>query len=65
MSVLVLVLVLCFLGGLLWMVKYLFPTINPTLYKIITVAIIIIAILITLSAFGVWEQVKGVRVPKI
>lgn len=64
MSVIGLVLVLCFLAGLGWLVNAKLPG-NPTIKLIINIVLIVAAIIITLSAFGVWEEVRGVRVPKI
>ena len=65
MSVLVLILVLLFLAGILWFVNVKIPSLNPTIRWIINAVIIIIAAIITLSAFGVWEQVKDVKIPKL
>lgn len=64
MSVLALVLILCFIGVLAWFVNTKVP-LNPTIKLIINIALVVIAILITLSAFGVWQEVKGVKVPQI
>lgn len=65
MSVLALVLILCFLGVIAWAVNTKWPSLNPTIRQIINIVLIVSAILITLSAFGVWQEVKGIKVPQI
>ena len=65
MSVIALVLILLFLGGLLWLINCKIPGLNPTIKWLINAVVIVVAILLVLSAFGVWEQVKGVRVPRL
>ena len=64
MSVVALVLILCFLGGIAWLVNAKVP-IGPTFKMIINVVLIIVAIILVLVAFGVWQEVKDVQVPKI
>lgn len=64
MSVITLVLILCFLGFIAWLVNYKAP-IGPTFKMIINIVLIIVAVVIALSALGVWDQVRGVQVPKI
>lgn len=65
MSVIGLIVVLLFLAGILWLVNAKIPNLNPTIRWIINAVLIVIAAVITLAAFGVWEEVKGIRVPKI
>jgi hypothetical protein len=64
MSVIALVLLLCFLGFVAWLVNAKAP-ISATFKLIINIVLIVVAIILVLSAFGVWEEVKSVRVPKI
>lgn len=64
MSVVALVLIICFLGGIAWLVNAKLP-IGPTFKLVINIVLIVIAIIIALSAFGVWDEVRGVRVPHI
>lgn len=64
MSVIGLVLILCFLGFVAWLVNAKAP-IGPTFKLIINIVLIVIAIILTLAAFGVWEEVRSIRVPKI
>lgn len=65
MSVIALVLVLGFLAVILWFVNTKFPNANKTIVAVINAVIVIIAIIFALSAFGVWDQVKDVQVPKL
>ncbi len=64
MSVVALVLILCFLGGIAWLVNVKIP-IGPTFKLIINLVLIVVAIILVLHAFGVWDQVRGVQVPKL
>lgn len=64
MSVLALVLILCFLGVVAWLINAKAP-IGPTFKMIINIVLIVVAIILCLSAFGVWDEVRGVRVPHI
>lgn len=65
MSVIGLIVVLLFLAGILWLVNAKIPNINPTIRWIINAVIIVVAVVLVLAAFGVWDTVRGVRVPKI
>jgi cation transporter-like permease len=64
MSVVALVLILCFLGVIGWLINAKLP-IGPTFKLIINIVLIVVALIIVASAFGVWEEVRSVRVPKI
>jgi hypothetical protein len=64
MSVITLVLILCFLGFVAWLVNYKVP-IGPTFKAIINVVLVIVAVVLVLVAFGVWDNVRNVQVPKI
>lgn len=65
MSVLVLVIMLLALAAALWLVNGKGAAMNPTIKLIINIVIITVAILLVLSAFGVWDQVKSIQVPKL
>lgn len=65
MSVLVLVIMLLALAAGLWLVNGKGASMNPTIKLIINIVIITVAILLVLSAFGVWDQVKSIQVPKL
>jgi hypothetical protein len=65
MSVITLVILLLFLAGILWLVNSKFPNINPTIKWVINAVIVIVAIVLVLSAFGIWEELRNVKVPKI
>ncbi len=64
MSVIALVLILCFLGFIAWLVNAKAP-IGPTFKLIINIVLIVVAIILVLSAFGVWDEVRSVKVPHI
>lgn len=65
MSVIALLVVLLFLAGILWFVNVKIPNLNPTIRWIINAVIIVIAVILVLAAFGVWDTVKDIKVPKI
>lgn len=64
MSVLALILILVVLG----IVAYFINTsakITPTIKWIINAVIVTVAVLLVLSAFGVWDEVKNIKVPRL
>ena len=63
MSLITLLIVLIVFGVFLWWFHTL--PIDPKVKWIITVVIIVVLTLFVLNAFGVWEEIKAVRVPKI
>ena len=65
MSVIGLVIILLFLGLILYLVNVYGSAIHPTLRMLINGVIIIVAILIVLVAFGVWDEVRNIKVPKL
>lgn len=65
MSVIGLIVILLFLAGVLWLVNTKIPGLNPTIKWLINAVIIVIAIILVLVAFGVWDEVRGIRVPKV
>lgn len=64
MSVIALLVILIILGVVLYFVQG-SDKINATIKKILWVVIIAIAILLVLWAFGIWDEVRNVRVPKL
>jgi len=64
MSVIALIVILLVLAGVLWLVNTKIPG-NSTIKLIINIVVIVVAIILVLSAFGVWDQVRDVKVPKI
>ena len=65
MSVIALVVILLFLAGILWLVNTKVPNLNPTIRWVINAVIIVVAVILALSAFGVWDEVRSVKVPKL
>jgi len=65
MTVIGLIVVLLFLAGILWLVNTKIPNLNPVIRWIINAVVIVVAVVLVLVAFGVWDEVKGVKVPKI
>lgn len=65
MSVLVLIVLLLVLAAVLWLVNVKGAAMNATIKMIINIVVITLAILLVLSAFGVWDQVKNIQVPKL
>jgi hypothetical protein len=64
MSILTLLVILIILGVVGWFVNYKLP-ISATFKLIISVVLIIIAIWLCLDAFGILNQVRGVKVPSL
>lgn len=65
MSVITLIIVLLFLAGVLWLVNSKIPGLNATIKWLINAVIIVIAIILVLVAFGIWDEVRGIKVPKV
>lgn len=64
MSVIGLIVILCFLGLAAWLVNTKLPM-SATIKMIINVVIVVIAIILCLVAFGVWGEVKSMKVPTL
>ncbi len=64
MSVLSLVIILVLLGGLGWLVNTKFPG-TPTIKLLINIFLVVTAIILVLIAFGVWDEIRNVKVPKV
>ena len=65
MSVIALVVILLFLAAILWFVNVKGAALNSTMKVIINIVIIAVAIILVLSAFGIWDQLRDVKVPKL
>lgn len=64
MSVLTLVLILVVLGIVAYFVNK-NANINATFKWLINAVLIVVAVLLVLSAFGVWQEVRDIKVPKL
>ena len=65
MSLLHLIIILCVIGFLLWAFNRWFTAIDGNIKKIINFVVLAACILIALYAFGVFDSLSSVRVPKI
>lgn len=65
MSLISLIIILLVLAGIGWLVNTKFGGINPTIRWLINAVLIVIAIIFVLAAFGIWDTVKSIQVPKI
>lgn len=65
MSIIALVVLLLFLAAVLYLVNVKGASMNATIKLLINIVIIGVAIILVLSAFGVWDEVKDVQVPKL
>lgn len=64
MSLLVLLLILGAMGVAAYFINA-SAKVNPTFKWLMNLVLIVVAALLVLEAFGVWDQVKSIRVPKI
>jgi membrane-bound ClpP family serine protease len=65
MSVIGLIVILLVLAGVLYLVNTKGAAMNATIKLIINIVVIVIAMILVLAAFGVWEEVRAIKVPKI
>lgn len=65
MSLLHLVIILAAIGCLLWAFNRWFTAIDPGVKKIINFVVLAACVLIALYAFGVFDSLSSVRVPRI
>lgn len=65
MSVLGLIVILLLLAVILYFVNTKAPNMNATIRLLINIVVIATAIILCLVAFGLWDQIKGVSVPKL
>lgn len=63
-NVVTLVVVLLFIGGLGVLVNKVGDKINKTVLWLLNAALIVVAVLFLLDAFGIWDLVKGTKVPR-
>jgi len=64
MSILALIIGLVLLGVLMWAINAYIPM-QPTIKKILNVAVVIAVILFLLYVFGIWGELKSIRVPRV
>lgn len=64
MSVVALVFILLFLGVVAYFVNT-SAKLTPTFKWILNTVLIVIAVLLVLMAFGVWDEIRGMKVPKV
>lgn len=65
MSVIGLVIILLFLAAVLWLVNTKGAALNATIRLCINIVVITTAIILVLAAFGVWDEVRSIKVPHI
>lgn len=65
MSVIGLIVILLLLAAILYFVNTKAPNMNATIRLLVNIVIIATAIILCLVAFGLWDTIKGVSVPKI
>jgi hypothetical protein len=64
MSIIGLILVLVLVGVVLWLINAYIPM-DAKVKMILNIVVVIILILFILSAFGVLDDLRGMKVPKI
>jgi hypothetical protein len=64
MSLIALIVFLIVIGVLLEVLKRFIPM-DGTIRKIVIVVVVLAAVFFTLSAFGVWDYIGGVSVPRL
>lgn len=64
MSLIALIVILVALGTGLWWVNST-PKMNSTIKTLLNVVLIGTAIILVLSAFGIWQEIRDVKVPKL
>lgn len=64
MSVISLIVILLILSGIYWLVNYKFPTPNPFKW-FINIVLVAVAVLLVLSAFGILDEARNMRVPRV
>lgn len=64
MSVIALVVLLVGLGVIGWVVNAKLP-ISPTFKLIVNIVLIAVALILVMAAFGVWNEIKSIKVPQI
>ena len=64
MSLIALLIVLAFLAALWWLFNYRITTPNPIKW-LINLVLIVVAVALVLNALGIWNELRGIQVPKI
>lgn len=64
MSVIALIVLLVFLGAVAYFINT-SGKVAPTFKWLINAVLIVVAVVLILMAFGIWDQVKSVNVPKL
>ncbi len=64
MSVIGLIFILVLIAVACWLVNAKLP-ISPGWKMFINVILAVIAVVLCLVAFGIWDEIKGMKVPKI
>lgn len=66
MSVISLVVLLIGLAAVLWLVNTkVTASLHPTMKTLINIVVITAAIILVLQAFGIWQEIRGIQVPKL
>lgn len=66
MSVIGLIVILIILAGAAWLVNVKGAAVVTGIYKLlINIVIVVVAIMLVLYAFGIWDEVRNIKVPKI
>lgn len=65
MSILLLLVILMAIGVALWFLNRSTVPVDPKIKWLINLVLLVCAVLIVLYAFGIWDAVKGARVPRI
>lgn len=64
MSLIALIVILVALGVGLWWVNST-PKMNSTIKTLLNFVLIATAVILVLSAFGIWQEIRDVKVPKL
>jgi len=64
MSLLSLILALVLVGVILWLINAYIPM-DPTIKKILNVVVVIVVVLWILFAFGLFDELRTIRVPRV
>lgn len=64
MSLLTLMLIIVAAGVLLWAVKR-FAPMEPKLYSLLVLVVVLVIALLVLQAFGIFSALSGVQVPRV
>ena len=65
MSLISLIVILIVFGILLWVFNTHVTAIDPKVKSLINVVVVVVLILFVLYAFGIWDDVRSVKVPRV